>query len=156
MTKSAITIERVLDLIAAYGAHPAAWPDHEREAAEALLIAKPEAFEPALQEAVELDQMLMQDDQVPEPPAHLATTIIEGAPVAQKSAQRQSWLRSLFPMGLRLPTGAAIASLGIGLMAGYSYAGDTGFDAYLESDVTYTDTLDASFDDWLGDPEGGL
>ncbi|MEM1035718.1 MAG: hypothetical protein AAGI14_03040 [Pseudomonadota bacterium] len=156
MTKSAITIERVLDLIAVYGAHPAAWPDHERDAAEALLASKPEAFEAALQEAVELDQMLMQADQVPEPPTHLATAILDAAPVAQKSAQRESWLRSLFPLGLRLPTGAAMASLGIGLMAGYSYAGNSGFDAYLEADVTYTDTLDGSFDDWLGDVESSL
>ena len=153
MTKAAMTIERVLDLIAAYGAEPGGWPEDEREAAEALLHEAPERFEQALVEARALDQMLGTES-LPEPSPALASRIMADAPSAVLTTRtRPQWLKRLFPGHLRLPAGAALASLGVGLVTGYSYAGDIGFDAYLDADGTYTLAVEDSFEGWLGPEE---
>ena len=58
MTKDLVTIDRVLELIAAYGALPAAWPEDERAAAIEILKADPDRFAAALDEAYALDTFL--------------------------------------------------------------------------------------------------
>jgi hypothetical protein len=56
-TKTAVTLERLAQLLDAYGGEPARWPEHERAAALQLIEANPEAQ--ALQRAaLELDGAL--------------------------------------------------------------------------------------------------
>ena len=154
MTKTAITIERVLDLIAAYGAEPGGWPEAEREAAETLLMEQPELFEAALNDARTLDQIL-EREALPEPSSDLAARILANAPVeAVKVTARTDWLKRFLPGHIRLPAGAALASMVLGLVAGYSYAGSLEFEAYLTGDSVYAFDAEDSFEDWLGSEEG--
>ncbi|MEM1087445.1 MAG: hypothetical protein AAGH90_06925 [Pseudomonadota bacterium] len=152
MNKPAITTERVMAIILAYGAEPKSWPAEERRAAEALVAANPSAFEEAFADAGLIDQALM-DESMPEPSQSLATSILDAAPVAQLRPSEKTSLFRLIPSGFRIPASAALASLGVGLMAGYSYAGDNGFDAYLENDASGTYSLGESFDEWLAGTE---
>lgn len=148
MNKPAMTPERLLDLIAAYGADPGAWPLDERAEAQALILIQPEAFEAALSEARILDAALNLE-QVPSPSPSLATAILSEAPRPARSMPGKSWVSDVLSGTFRLPAGAAMASLGVGLVAGYAYAGDTGFEAYLEDDSAPFYALEESFDDWL-------
>lgn len=154
MAKAAITIERVIDLISAYGAEPGGWPEDEREAAEALLREESDQFAAALAEAHALDRLL-DLEALPETSSNLAQRILADAPTtASVRGTRLNWLQRLLPGHIRLPAGAALASLGVGLVAGYSYANDIGFDAYLEADDgNYTLAVEDSFEGWLGTGE---
>jgi len=120
-----MTEARVLELIAAYGPEPAAWPDAEREAAAALLRAVPEMFEEALIEARMLDDALAAFPVV-QPPAGLAARIIASAPTA--SAKQESGfvarLKSLLSIDGQLwPSATALASAMFGLLIGYGTIG---------------------------------
>lgn len=148
MKKPIMTRDRVLDLIAAYGAEPGGWPEEDRDPARALLKANPEMFANALAEARALDAVL-ELERVPEPPQALAAAIIAEAPRPTSAKASGGWLSGFLSGGFRLPAGAALASLGVGLVAGYASAGDAGFDAYLNEDSADTYTLEDSFDDWL-------
>ena len=136
MTREKMTIERVLELIEAFGAEPGGWPEEDRAAASALIEAEPSAFAEALSEARALDAILLREA-LPEPSDDLTAAILASAPVA--APERKSVLDGLssllFPRGVRWPAGAALASLVMGLVGGYAYAaGDVGYD---QADAVY-------------------
>ncbi|MCF6328740.1 MAG: hypothetical protein L3J02_02935 [Henriciella sp.] len=137
MTRSGPTVERVLDLIEAYGADPGAWPDGERDAAQAVIDAQPETFAAALSDARAVDAALTRET-VPEPASALAAAILKHAPTAP-GAQTSGlgWLRDIiFPQGARWPATAALASLIMGIAGGYAYAA-TGPLPYDQADAAY-------------------
>ncbi len=122
MTQDRMTPERLLELIAAFGAEPGAWPEDEREAATALLANTPDLFADALEEARSLDALLMSAP-VPDPSPALAEAILAHAPKTAPTRQSRGWLADfLFPQGARWPAGAALASLLMGVFGGYAYA----------------------------------
>ena len=131
-----MTHERLLELIAAYGAEPMGWPDSERDAARALLDADPQAFEQALAEARAIDAALTRSA-IPEPSAALADWVLAAAPSAprQRAGWRQGLSAIVFPQGARWPAGAALASLVMGLVGGYAYA-STGI-GYDQAETAY-------------------
>ena len=136
MTVSEMTNERVLELIATYGAEPMSWPEDERDAAQACISADPDAFATALEDARALDLLLAAED-VPEPSVALTETILAQAPVAPKKRTGlfDGLSSFLFPQGVRWPAGAALASLVMGLVGGYAYA-STGI-GYDQADSAY-------------------
>lgn len=145
-----ISTERVLQLIAVYGANSSNWPDDERMPAEQLIQANPLAFAAALEAAKSLD-LVFSKVPVPDVPEALADTIVSSAPTKIFRTSRNSWLQAVFPKGLRFPASAVIASLCIGAATSYSYAGSADFDAYFEYDAVYTQTIESNFDDWLNE-----
>ena len=136
MTDVTITTERILELIAAYGAESGAWPEDERVAATLRIAEAPDLFSAALEEARMVDTLL-QSETVPEPSGALTDAILGAAPKPQ--ATSQSLLGGLsaliFPQGVRWPAGAALASLVMGLVGGYAYA-STGA-GYDRADAAY-------------------
>ncbi|MFN3212270.1 MAG: hypothetical protein ACE37M_04135 [Henriciella sp.] len=150
MTSENTFVERVIELIEAYGAEPGGWPEAEREAAAGLIKASPELFEQALTEARALDQLLM-GETLPEPSADLAAAILAGAPNPERARQSLLGVISsvLFPRGVRWPAGAALASLVMGLVGGYAYAsGGAGYD---QADAVYYAAFGVDSDEtWLG------
>ena len=136
MTVTGMTHERLLELIAAYGAEPMGWPEEEREAARALLADHPEAFAEAIDDARAIDLALL-SEAVPEPSADLAQSILAEAPVApiKRAGLLATIAGVLFPQGVRWPAGAALASLLMGLVGGYAYA-STGI-GYDQADSAY-------------------
>ncbi|MEM7460197.1 MAG: hypothetical protein AAF331_12080 [Pseudomonadota bacterium] len=149
MTDVKISTERVLELIAAYGAEPGAWPDEERTAATQLLAASPDLFVAPLEEARALDALL-QTELVPEPGAQLSEAILAAGPSA-KAASRGVFgglTAMIFPQGTRWPAGAALASLMMGLVGGYAYA-STGA-GYDQADLAYYAAFGVDSDEeWL-------
>lgn len=120
MSTNTMTDERLLLLIEAYGAHPMAWPEDERAAAEAHLAAHSERFQGALEEARRLDT-LFEEDAIMAPPAGLAERILADAPAERRRPGFAASLGQLFlPQGRRWPASAALASLVVGLFAGYT------------------------------------
>lgn len=149
MTVTGMTHERLLELIAAYGAEPMGWPEDERDAARALLSADPGAYSQALTEARAVDAVLSLED-VPEPSAALTESILAAAPsVPQSRTGLLSGLAALmFPQGVRWPAGAALASLAMGLVGGYAYA-STGI-GYDQADSAYYSAFGFdSGEDWI-------
>lgn len=126
-----MTDARIMDLIAAYGAAPMAWPEDEREAAEAMIAAQPEKFEAVLSEARAIDAALGGAD-MPDASAALAARILADAPTGLTQRAGGGMFAglkaALFPNGRRWPASAAMASLAMGLVSGYAYAA---------TDVTY-------------------
>jgi hypothetical protein len=123
MGQNVISVERVLEIIAAYGARPFGWPEDERDAAEALIEAEPTRFADALAQAQRLDEALAIEPIV-DPSPMLADKILATAPT--KSQTRIGWFAdlrgALFPQKTRWPASAALASLAMGLVGGYAYA----------------------------------
>lgn len=149
MKEMTITPDRVLELIEAYGAESGAWPEAERGAATKLLADTPEQFASALADARALDQLFL-SEQMPEPSPALSEAILAAAPASSRA--RKSTFGSLssliFPQGVRWPAGAALASLLMGLVGGYSYA-STGM-GYDQADAAYYAAFDLdSSADWL-------
>ncbi len=137
MTRSGPTVERVLDLIEAYGADPGTWPEDVRDAAQTVIDAQPEAFAAALSDARAVDAALTRET-IPEPASDLAAVILKHAPTAP-SAQTSGldWLRDIiFPQGTPWPATAALASLIMGIAGGYAYA-STGPLPYDQADAVY-------------------
>jgi len=123
MTDVQITDERVLELIAVYGAEPGGWPEAEREAATARMSEAPTLFAEALAEARAIDDLLATET-LPEPNQALSDAILASAP-RPKLAPRplfSGFTKLIFPQGVRWPAGAALASLLMGVVGGYSYA----------------------------------
>jgi len=131
-----MTKDRVLELIAAYGAEPGGWPDDERESARVLLSAESDAFAAALEDARALDQMLAREE-MPAPSPELAEKILANAPATkpERAGLFGGLSALLFPQGVRWPAGAALASLVMGLVGGYAYA-STGI-GYDQADSAY-------------------
>ena len=137
MTVSSMTNDRVLELIAAFGAEPMGWPEDERDAAKARLLSDPETFAGPLADARALDEYLAREI-VPEPSSALTDVILAQAPTT--AFEPTGLLRRLsslmFPQGARWPAGAALASLAMGLVGGYAYA-STGI-GYDQVDSAYS------------------
>lgn len=131
-----ITTERILELIAAYGAEPGAWPEDERVAATMRIAESPDLFAAALDEARALDAFLQTESHL-EPSSALSDAILSVAPPPQRTSNSVlGGLTSLiFPQGTRWPAGAALASLLMGLVGGYAYA-STGI-GYDQADAAY-------------------
>lgn len=121
MTVNGITIERVFELIEAFGAHPAAWPEDERDVAAAMIEAQPAVFASALADAQALDRMLM-DAPMIAPSTNLTARILQDAPAAPRPRIVAQLKSVIFPQGTRWPAGATLASLAMGLIGGYAYA----------------------------------
>ncbi|WP_300379372.1 hypothetical protein [Henriciella sp.] len=128
--------ERLLELIAAYGAAPMAWPEAEREAALAHLDAHPARFEAALADARALDHAFS-TEVLPDAPAELAGKIMASAPWPDTRAARRPgpglagrMKELVFPNGLRWPAGATVAALVMGLFAGVATAPATAENGY--------------------------
>ena len=136
MTVDGMTHERLLELMAVYGAEPMAWPEDERAAARALLEDNPGRYADAMAEATAIDQALALEP-VPEASTALAQSILAAAPgIRSNRAGLFATLAGvLFPQGVRWPAGAALASLVMGLVGGYAYA-STGI-GYDQADSAY-------------------
>ena len=106
--------DRILELIEAYGADPAAFPEVEREAAACRIAQAPGLFAKALEDARRLDQFL---GLVPEAEvsASLRGSLLSSAPKPKKAARPENNLRRFLPCWL--PAGA-VASLVMGIMIG--------------------------------------
>ena len=89
----AMTLVRFEALVAAYGAHPARWPEQERAAATALLATDPRAAA-LLADADAIDARLFQH-QVPAPSAALRATVIAAAPRRRWGRRARLWWSSL-------------------------------------------------------------
>lgn len=119
-----MTETRLLELIATYGADPHTWPEAERAAGEAVLKGNPERYAAALAEAEIIDRAL---GTVPasDLPEDLIANIIAAAPV-KGVVETTTWsLDELWPRARGWMTGAALASLMLGLVAGYTLPTDT-------------------------------
>jgi hypothetical protein len=118
MTKS-LNDARILDLIEAYGADPAAFPEAERAGAARRLAEAPAVFATALADARRLDSALGLLPEVTVPPA-LRACLLASAP-APKNVVRGSGasLKRFLPAWL--PAGA-LASLAVGVLVGVNVA----------------------------------
>jgi hypothetical protein len=124
-----MSLARLRDMLAAYGAAPSRWPADERDAAEAL-IARSEPARAALAEAAHVDLLL--DAAEPPPPSdRLAWRLRAIGPKPQAEASRPpraSWLAGLRPMTAVAQAAviavAIIGGVGIGLSIPPRGAGD--------------------------------
>ncbi len=152
-----MTNERLLELIEAYGAEPGAWPEDERASAEARLAADPGRFAGALSEARELD-MMFEAAPYADVPAGLAERILSDAPVAQarKSGLAARLGRLIAPNGMRWPAGAALASLMMGLVAGYASAPAVADNTYQteQDELVYAALGYDGFETYLSEDDG--
>lgn len=133
MAKTGMTMGRLTELLAAYGADPRRWPADERPAAEAMLAASADARALAERER-ELDLML---DAAPdaEVPAALIERLVAARPrpmaAGPAAATRQrpvaggmrsflaGFTRAVWPYGSPvLPAGALAASIMLGIAFG--------------------------------------
>lgn len=133
MAKTGMTMGRLTELLAAYGADPRRWPADERPAAEAMLAASADARALAERER-ELDLML---DAAPdaEVPAALIERLVAARPrpmaAGPMAAARQrpvaggmrsflaGFARAVWPYGSpALPAGALAASIMLGIAFG--------------------------------------
>ena len=121
MMSETMTLERLRELIAAYGSKPANWPLGERAAAEALLARSSEA-RAALAEAEPLDTLLDAVPALATSPA-LRAAVLAGMPQSDRSGRGNRWqgLRDLLGEFGALPAVRPMlfASLLLGLFAGY-------------------------------------
>lgn len=118
-----LTDERLIELIEAYGADPAGWPEPWDEAGRAALMAPGPRLAAVLEAAEGLDRMLAGLAPV-DPPAGLAARILETAP-APPPVRRSGRLAGFLSGRALWPAPAALASLVLGLMIGVSLPGDT-------------------------------
>ena len=122
MTQMTLSEDDLLRLIEAYGADLSAWPAEQAEAAAGRLDQPSPAVRAALEDAAGLDALLAELPQV-EPPAHLAAAILDAAPARKPARNRGGgWLGWLEMPGMPARTGAAVASLFIGLGVGFGTA----------------------------------
>lgn len=127
MTKQ-LTINRVKELIAAYGGDPARWPDEERGEAEAALGSSPEA-EMLLEEARRIDAALAARP-APAPTDRAFVDRLMAIPAeaaaATQGAGLVSRLAALMPMGRVLPQAAALGvAFFLGAGIGWAELGQT-------------------------------
>ncbi len=122
--------DRILELIEAYGADPAAFPETEREAAARRIAEAPGLFAKALEDARRLDQFL---DLVPEAEVSVSLrgSLLASAPKSKTTARPENSLRRFLPGWL--PAGA-VASLVMGIVIGVNVS--------LPSAVTSAQTTD--------------
>ncbi|HRX72973.1 MAG TPA: hypothetical protein P5341_02610 [Hyphomonas sp.] len=115
MKPSLISDARILELIGAYGADLAAFPEAERAGAARRIAEVPAVFAAALEEARLLDDVLGRMPDVTVSPA-LREALVSSAPKAKTAPVRSgTGLRRFLPGWL--PAGA-VASLAMGLLIG--------------------------------------
>lgn len=127
MTK-ATELERLKDVLGAYGANPDNWPEDEREQLQAIAAAHSSAIDALTQEARQMDAVLnlLPEAKVPDGAVDrmlAKVAAVPSAPVVDFQAARakrsgpQSWidLRQAVPVGI-----AMAASLMVGVLAGLS------------------------------------
>ncbi|WP_300551870.1 hypothetical protein [Maricaulis sp.] len=129
--------ERMQDILEAYGADPARWPEAERDAAQDFLLDHPEILAEAHALEAELDALLEMPD--PQPSELLQHRILKSLP------------QPGLVWGWRAPVAAA-AALVIGVFAGFAggYVAPQGSDA----EAIYAEAFsgfDEDWTDWLGE-----
>ncbi len=114
-----ITMDRLEQILDAYGANPDAWPQSEREAVEALLQSSEQA-RLLRRQAAELDQMLDAAESI-EPSAALRQRIVDALPARAASfGQRLDRIADwLWPFGPRWrPAVALVVAAALGIAVG--------------------------------------
>lgn len=134
-----MTEDRLIELIEAYGADPAAWPAAERDAGAAMLAGPSARVRAALEEATALDRQMAALG-TPEPPARLHAAVLDAAPRPARG-RRAGWLGILPRPGW--PAGAAFASLLAGFFMGATVAAEPASTVPGESAVYAALGLDA-------------
>ncbi len=118
-----MTETRLLEIISAYGARSAFWPEPERGAALELLETSPKARQ-AVRDAASLEAMLDQSDL---PPISLALQSRIAAIPERRRESLLGTLNSLWPFGpVWRPAGGLVAAAVLGLMVGISMPQDDG------------------------------
>ena len=115
-----MSLARFEALVEAYGSRSAAWPEAEREAAEALVSRSAEAQQ-RLAEAARLDELLDRAPRARAPSAALRQRVIDAAPRPRRSwlGRLDSWTAELWPFGPRWQPAAALVAAGLfGLATG--------------------------------------
>lgn len=110
-----MTNERLKDLIAAYGANPDAWPLADQEEGRAALVSMSNH---KLAEEIRLDNLLNSLPPVA-PPPDLVARLMPSPTEPQRSAWAQL-KQILFPNAKAWPASMALASLCVGIVAGYA------------------------------------
>lgn len=147
-----MTDERLIEILAAYGATSRNWPVDERFEAEALLNDHPDRFADALTEAQLMDTQLGALPAV-DLPNGLIESILEAAPIEESRSQTVPFGFSRKRIQL-WASGFATACLALGLALGYSIPAENGFD-YDPSEAVLTYALfDADYSSFI-DEAGG-
>ena len=141
-----MTKERFRELLDAYGANPARWPEAEREAALAFIEASAEAR--ALRdEAVAFDRLIDLADTTPAT-AQLEARILATLPPAGATSGIRAFLAGLIPgHPVWVPASALALSLALGLAAGIFVPAIAGLGRAHDQDAALIA---------LGDPDTGL
>ena len=134
--------DRFFEIIEAYGANPARWPEAEHDAMLAFIDAYPDTAGEALAEAAALDAMMEADEAMPSD--LLQRRILKAFPAAPAAmtAARPRW---------QIPVAAAAALL-VGVFAGFASGALTASHSAID-DIVYADAfngLDQDWVDWLG------
>jgi len=135
-----MTQERFIEIIEAYGADPARWPEAERADALAHAEAHPEQADPVLAEAAALDALLELVEV--QPSDLLQRRILKAFPAPPARTVRPQW---------QIPVAAAAALL-VGAFIGFA-SGAMTVTATPVEDTVYADAfngLDQDWVDWLG------
>ena len=128
-----MTRERFIEMLEAYGADPARWPDAERDDAQAWAAEHPDAVETALLVEAKLDALLGPAEAVPSD--LLQRRLLQRAP---RPAVSFDW---------HMPVAAA-AALVIGVMAGFA-GGAVVSDPITETEAIYADAFGGLGEDWV-------
>jgi anti-sigma-K factor RskA len=138
-SRQPMTMTRFARIVECYGANPRAWPEGERDAAQALLAASDEAKALCRSEA-ELDSELEKAASM-SPSDALRSRILAGIPVRERSLRDRldGLAAALWPFGgVWRPAVvlAAAAALGIAVGAWLPYEQQTSDDTTTASDVS--------------------
>lgn len=149
-----MTLERFKDLVAAYGADPARWPERERVAALDLLERIPEARR-LMEEASAIDRLLDLS------PTTAVTPELQARILAQLHARTgvrsgiAGFLAALLPgRPAWVPAAALMASLALGLGVGTFAPSIAGLDGDSAHDAALLAMTGADFDDGAWDETG--
>jgi len=153
MTKTIMTIERLNELIAAYGADPQRWPAIERDEARAFMDANPNITKVALDEAHILDTILDDEKKNVSNTDFLAARILKAAqaeavPIPAAANDRLiPWAKSTW----KSVAATLVITTGFGFAAGQSAVAksmrmDTA-EALLSLSVEDTDELSGLWED---------
>lgn len=120
--QSMMTLDRLRQIIAAYGANPRRWPDDERDAAEALVASSPAARDMVARESLLDDGLGLLSDTVPDAAMARLTAATAFPPPRQNAASTMravtrsggGWMTSLASaFWPRATVFASMAALGI-------------------------------------------
>jgi hypothetical protein len=155
-----MNIERLTQIIAAYGAAPAHWPDGERAGAQALLAriqamgvpAERQALQAALTEAEELDGALARFT-APVPDAAMArlTAAVAFPPARMKKTEAHFDLFGILHMIFKPAAAMGATMAALGLFVGFAV--DPAYSSGDGSDYTVAQSADAAFSA-LGQDDG--